>query len=313
MLRLETSHRRRLSGIPSLEVPGIWESCTQYTVHDRFEILAKVELQLPRHPSTDPPPPGQQIAHIPTIRCGSTVISSGARLTAETGSISLLFSNLIERPSQYIIVKRTHYGTVPQGRGVKGLGMLGNPAQYRLSQATMGDAQSHLQRKQACWRSWNLPHSKPPRTGITSLLTEDLRSMPGADVSLAWAVYWVPEAQCNVGGSDDRKTTARSHMHVGSGTRRRWPLRCEMVTSAVTSSAFIKRSRTEQQQSVGVGDMGETCACCVPMHSPFRITNRHLLSRLPSSQAPNFLDFSCRVVCLGGHCEDENCICVSFD
>ena len=57
------------------------------------------------------------------------------------------------------------------------------------------------------------------------LLTEVLRSMPGAGVSLAWASYWVPEAQCNARGSDDREATARSDMHVGSGRRRRRPSR----------------------------------------------------------------------------------------
>ena len=40
-------------------------------------------------------------------------------MTAETGSISLLFSNSIERPGQCVIRNRTYRGTVPRGRDGK--------------------------------------------------------------------------------------------------------------------------------------------------------------------------------------------------
>lgn len=142
-------------------------------------------------------------SHSHQFPCGSTVISSGARLTAETGSISLLFSNSIERPGQCVIRNHTYRGTVPRGRDGKAIiqivladetfrsrkrasqsyqctdsAMLGNPALRK------GYARFRFPRKQAC-------------------LLEALRSVSPARLSL--------DHGCPFGRYSNPLRVARSH------------------------------------------------------------------------------------------------------
>ncbi|KAK3301249.1 uncharacterized protein B0H64DRAFT_34093 [Chaetomium fimeti] len=116
---------------------------------------------------------------------------------------------------------------------------------------------------------------------VTSLLTEDLRSMPGADVSLAWASYWVPPRHSAMHADRTIEKLRRDLTCMWGAAQEGGGL--EMANSAVALSALIKASRAGQQQCLGVGGMGESCACCcLPMHSAFQITNRHP----PPVQAP---------------------------